>query len=76
MKIVVEPRGVNVITFGDLSIGDAFSLDDYSGLFLKSGPNEAVDLSAESLENFKDNEEVIRREIKIVTIDPYPVILD
>lgn len=65
----------NVLTFADLSVGDVFSFDDCSGLYIVTGPHEAFDLNCERMENFDHVNNVIRRKIKIVINDALPIIL-
>lgn len=65
----------NVLTFADLSVGDVFSFDDCSGLYIVTGSHEAFDLSYERMESFDNEEKVIRRKIKIVVNDALPIIL-
>lgn len=76
--MIIEPncKIENVLDFADLRVGDVFSFDDYSGLYIVTGPNEAFDLNLERVEAFDNDERVVRRKIKIVIDDTLPVIID
>lgn len=76
MNIETNCKVKNVVTFADLDIGAVFSFDDCSGLYIVTGPHEALDLNMERMENFDDDEKVVRREVKIVIEDTLPVIID
>lgn len=65
----------NVLTFADLRVGDVFSFDDCSGLYIVTGPHEAYDLNSDRMESFDNEETVIRRKVKIVVNDALPIIL-
>ena len=60
--------------FTELDIGDVFSFDDCSGLYIVIGLDEAFDLKNEKVEKFDEEEQVIHRTIKITTIDGLPVL--
>lgn len=65
----------NVLTFADLRVGDVFSFDDCSGLYIVTGLHEAYDLNSDRMESFDNEEAVIRRKVKIVVNDALPIIL-
>lgn len=67
-------KEVDTFRFVELDIGDIFSFDDCSGLFIVTGLHEAFDFKNEKIEMFDDKETVIRRRIKITTIDGLPVL--
>lgn len=76
MNIETNYKKENVVTFADLEIGDVFSFDDYSGLYLVTGHGKALDLNLERVEAFDNDEKVVRRKVKIVIDDALPVIID
>lgn len=63
---------MNVVEFSDIRIGEVFSYDDYSGLFLKIDDEEAFDFEIEASVGFRINEKVIRRKISITIEDALP----
>ena len=76
MNIETSYKIENVITFADLKVGEVFSFDDCSGLYVVTSRREALDLNLERIEDFDADEKVIRRKIKIVIDDTLPVIID
>ena len=71
MKINFK-KNTNVVEFSDIRIGEVFSYDDYSGLFLKIDDAEAFDFEMEASVGFRFDEKVIRRKISITIEDALP----
>lgn len=71
MKIIYK-EDANVVEFSALLYGDAFSYNDYSGLFLKTDCEAAFDFKSESFVTFGGDEKVIKRKINIAIDDGLP----
>lgn len=71
MKIIYKEDS-NVVEFSALLYGDAFSYNDYAGLFLKTDSEEAFDFKSESFVAFDSDEKVVRRKINVIIEDALP----
>ncbi len=71
MKINFK-ENTNVVEFSDIKVGEVFSYDDYSGLYLKIDGTEAFDFELEESVGFEFDEKVIKRKISITIEDALP----
>ncbi len=72
MEIYSNATVPEVFDFEDLSIGDIFSCEDFSSLYIKTSETEAYCFDCEVLIEFGALEQVIKRKISITIEDNLP----
>ena len=71
MKITKKETGRSAL-FKDLAIGQIFSYDDYSGLYIKISEKEMYDFVDETVYTEDAYAKVVKRTIEVVIVDEQP----